>query len=217
MKILFILPILFIGLNLYGQTDSIERAVLYNKILSKKMDQVAYAETCLAWVQILKEIVKYPDLPLEQNGQVHYIFLNDFKDLSKEKLFNRTLEWLLIRNGLVPASLYSNHEDGKIILRNGISIDTDYTCTYTSRITIKDNKILLEFINIGYQRYYAGDQYSSERTINFNINQVYPVILKKSTEWKSNLILLRKTNELFNLESESLFDYIINYDSVFKF
>lgn len=77
--------------------------------------------------------------------------------------------------------------------------------------------MLLEFINIGFQRYYAGDQYSSESTINVNIKQVYPVILKKSAEWKSNLILLRKTNELFNSESESLFDYIINYDSIYKF
>ena len=221
MKSFLILLMLIIGSNLYGQTDSIERAIIHNKILNKEIDQIEYSFFCQEWLKTIKETGKYPDLPLEQNGQVHYIFLNDFKDLNKEKLYNRTLEWLVIRYGLVASNFYSNFQDGRIILKGGTGISSDNTCTYSSVISIKDNKLLIEFINIGYQRfyagYYSGDKWIAERTLNFNINNVYPVILKKRSEWTDNLILLRKTNEFFNAESESLFEYIVNYDSTFKF
>jgi hypothetical protein len=122
---------------------------------------------------------------------------------------------------LVPSNLYSNNQDGKIIMKNNSSLYENCTCTYTSIISIKDNKLLLEFINIGYQKYYAGsysgDQGIPEISENYNINNVYQIILKKPSEWKSNLILLKRINELFNSESESLFDYIVNYESTYKF
>jgi hypothetical protein len=221
MKNSLILLILVVGLNLYGQTDSIEKAVLYNKVLSKEINQTDFSKIGVRWNQVMKEIKKYPDLPLDQSGQVHYSFFNNLKDFNKEKLFTRTIEWLSINWGLFPSYLYSNLEDGKIILRNSLNLSSGNTCNYTSVISIKNEKIRIEFLNIGYQTYsegyYLNDNWIPEKTMNFDINQVYPIILKNPSEWNSKLNLLRTTNELFNTEIASLYNYIKSYDSANMF
>jgi hypothetical protein len=217
MKSLLILLLLIFGSNLFAQTDSIEKAIIYNKLVTKEIEQSEFSKIWAEWRQTIKKIIIYPDLPLDKNGQVHYSFLNKFIDFNKEKLFTRTLEWLSINYGLTPSYLYSNLEDGKIILRNSMNLNAAIACTYTAIISIKNEKILVELINIGYQRYYEG-QYNDgswipERTINFGINQVYPIILKKPSEWNSDLNMFKITNELFNTEIKNLYDYIITYES----
>lgn len=212
MKNPLFLLLLFVGSNLFGQTDSIEKATIYNKLMSKEIKEPEFTKILIEWNQKISK--KYPDLPLDQNGQVHYIFLNEFKDFDKEKLFNRTLEWLSINYGLIPADIYTNLKDGKIIFRNSLDLITNTTCVYTAIISIKDEKIKVELLSISYQTYYEAD-YSSgipDKTISFNINEVYPIILKKSSEWNSNLILLMNTNNLFNTEIKNLCDYILSYD-----
>jgi len=221
MKSSIVLLLLIIASNLNGQTDSIEKITIYNKNLSNEIEQEEFLRTWLRWNQALKEIKQYPNLPLDQNGQVHYSFLNKFTACNKEKLFNRTLEWLSINYGLIPAGIYSNMEDGKIILRNGLNIKTGSTCNFTSVITIKNEKILMEFFGIAYQTFYeghySGGTWIPERTVNLNINQVYPIVLKKPSEWIVNLNLLRITNELFDTETKNLYDYIMSYDSTYIF
>ncbi|NOU20056.1 MAG: DUF4468 domain-containing protein [Bacteroidales bacterium] len=221
MKNLIILLILVIGSRLYGQTDSIEKAIIYKKFLSKEITQGAFSEIGNDWIKAVKKVNKYPDLPLDQKGQVHYSFLNDYKGFSKEKLFDRTLEWLSINYGIFPAYLYSNIEEGKIILNNSFNITDTYSCNYTCIITIKSEKLLMEIFKIGYQVYhgahYSGDTYVSESTSNFDINQVFPIILKKPSEWELNLNLLKTTNENIDSQIVSLDDYILNYDFNYNF
>jgi len=221
MKGTLIITILLFGTLLYGQSDSLEKAILFDKLKSKEIRQDVFAETLSRWKQTIQEIGRYPEIPLDQNKQAHYNFLYEFPAMLKDKLFARTLEWLAINYGLVPAYIYNNAGDGKIVFRNSIDLVTGNTCTYTSIITIKEEKILMEFINIGYQTYYEG-QYSNdtwvpERTIEFKISQVFPIILKKSTGWNSNLALLRATNQVFNTEKENLRDYILSYDNSYNF
>jgi hypothetical protein len=215
MKNSLIFLILTFGLNIYGQSDSTEKAILYNKVLSKEIEQSEFSKIGTRWNQTMKEIKNYPNLPLDQSGQVHYSFLNKFAGLNKEKLFTRTLEWLSINYGLFPQYLYSNLEDGKIIIRNSLNLSSSNTCTYAAVISIKNEKVLVEITNIGYQMYYEGyysnDSWIPEKTVNLGINQIYPVILKNPSEWNSKLILLKSTNELFNTENENLCNYIINY------
>ena len=221
MKNSIIFLVLIFGSNLYGQSDSIEKAILYNKLLSKEIGQGEYSKIGMRWNQTIKEIKKYPDLPLDQNGQVHYSFLNKFVDINKEKLFTRTLEWLSINYGLVPSYIYSNLEDGKIIFRNNLNINDINSCNYTSVISIKNEKILMEIINIGYQAYneghYSYNEWVPDKTLNFSISQVYPVILKNPLEWNSNLNLLKTTNELFNTEERNLYNYIMSYADSYVF
>jgi hypothetical protein len=206
--------ILLFNANLFGQTDSLEKAALYNKLVSKELSDVDFSNLWSQWNQKMKTI-KYPDLPLDQAGQVHYVFLNEFKGFSKEKLFNRTVEWLAINYGLLPVNMYSSLNEGKIIFRNSLTLNKTYSCVYTSIFSIKDEKIKLDLISLSYQAYYEAD-YSSgipERIVNLNINEFYPVSIKKTSEWNLNLSLFKTTNQLFNLEIKNLVDYILSYDN----
>ena len=221
MKSSFIIGLLLFGSYVYGQTDSTERAAIYNKLISKEIEQNDFSKLWPRWNQAINEFKKYPDLPLDQNKKVHYSFLNKFPDFKKELLFNRTLEWLSINYGLIPEYIYSSKEDGKIIFRNSVDLKTGNTCTYTSVISIKDEKILMEIINIGYQTYYEGyylnEKWIPEKTVNQEISHFYPVILKKPLEWSSILGMFKATNEFFNTETGNLCDYIISYDSTYVF
>lgn len=198
-----------IGSNLFAQTDSLEKAVLYEKFSAQKLDDTDFSRIWKQWNQKIKS-EKYPDQPIDQNGNVHYTFVKDFKSCNAEYLFNRTLEWLAINYGLLPGNVYSNSKDGKIIYNLGLTLRSDYSCIPTAIISVKDEKIRFEFLNIAYQVYYAGD-YSAgvpERTINIS---VYPVILKKPNEWELNFSLLRETSNVFSSEFEKLSNYISGY------
>jgi hypothetical protein len=214
MKKFLLLLIILVESNLYGQTDSLEKIILLNKLISKEITDVDFSKIMPQWVQLINK-VNYPDLPLDQNGQVHYVFINEFKGFDKEKLVNRTLEWLSINYGMLPSNMYSNLKEGKIILRNSLSLFNNYSCSFTSIFSIKDEKIKLELISLSYQTYYEGNYASGipEKTISFNINEVYPIILKKPSEWKLNLSIFKATNKLFDTETKNLCDYILSYDN----
>jgi hypothetical protein len=214
MKYFFFLFLLLASANLFGQTDSLEKAILHNKLISKEITQAGYTKTISQWVELINR-VKYPDLPLDQNGVVHYVFINEFKGFDREKLINRTREWLSINYGLLPGDMYTNEKEGKIILRNRLSLLDNYSCIFTSVISIKDEKIKLEIISLIYEAYYEGDQSAGrpEKTVSFNISEVYPVILKRPSDWPVNLSLFKATNKLFDTEIKNLNDYITSYDN----
>jgi len=218
MRNLLVLLLIIIGSNLYGQTDSTEKAAIYNSFMSKKITQEDFSDIGTKWNLTIKKITKYPDLPLDQFGQVHYSFLNKFKDTKKEKLFHRALEYLSINYGISPANFYSNLEEGKIIFGNSFNVDATLTGTYTCIITIKDEKILTEYINIGCQVLYpSSDSYAPENTMNLTINQFYPVVLKNIKDWNRNLNLFKVTNEYLKAEADRLRDYSLNYDANYTF
>jgi len=216
-KFIFLLFILF-ELNLYGQTDSIEKAILYNKLLSKEITEANYSKTGAQWVELINR-VKYPDLPLDQNRQVHYVVIKEFKGFDKEKLFNRTREWLAINYGLLPVNMYSDLNDGKIIFRNSLNLFNNYSCVFTSVISIKDEKVKFELMSLSYQAYYEGDYAAGipEKSVSFNITEVYPIILKKPAEWNTDLSLFKATNKLFVTETKNLEDYILSYENTIIF
>jgi hypothetical protein len=217
MKHLILLLLLVASYELFGQTDSIEKVVFYRKYYGKEADQPENLKTWLKWTQTIKEMSRYPDLPLDLSGHVHYTFIREFGDKSKEKLFPRILEWISLNYGIVPAFLYSNLGDGKIIFRNNASLNSVYTCIYTSVISVKNEKIRVEYINLSYQSFYeshySGETWIPDQTTTLAIDQFYPVILKKPSEWNSTLNLFKSTNDFFTGETSNLYDYILSYDS----
>ncbi len=221
MKNIYFLILMIFALNLYGQTDSIEKATFYKLFISKEISQEEFSDIGIKWNKAIKKIQGYPDLPLDQNGEVYYSFLIEFKNKNKEFLFNRSLEWLAIRHTIFPTYLYSNANDGKIIYSNSLKIDTNYSSNFTCIITLKDEKMLVEYFNIEYQGFfeghYSGDNWVPDKNVNFKINQVFPVILKKPAEWDFNLKLLKGLNDFINADVNSLNDYILNYDSLIRF
>lgn len=221
MKNIIILLLLLMATSLYGQTDTIEKAIIYKEVTSRNLKQDEFLRIWVRWNQAVKDFKGYPDVPLDSAGQVHYSLLKEFKGYSKEKLFNRTIEWLSINYGLIPAYIYSNPEDGKIIFRNSLKLKTGYDCIYTSVITIKNDKIMTEYISISYQVYtpghYNGQEWIPEVTTDIPVNQVFPIVLKKQVEWTSRLKLLQSVNELFNTETENLCSYVLTYDYRYRF
>jgi hypothetical protein len=79
----------------------------------------------------------------------------------------------------------------------------------------------MEIINIGYQAYYQGHysdgEWIADKTLNFSLSQIYPIILKNPSEWNSDLNLLKATDDHFNIEKLNLYDYIMSYDSSYEF
>jgi hypothetical protein len=221
MKNLLILLVLLIGSRIYGQTDSIEKAVIYDKFLSKGITQETFTDIGLKWIQMIKKIGKYPDLPLNQKGQVQYLYLNSYTGFSKEKLFSRALEWVSINYGIYPTYLYSNREDGKIIVNNSFTINSFYSCNYICIITVKNEKLMMELNNVMFHEYRAGyyidNSWQSGVNVYFSINQVFPIILKKPSDWEFNLNLLKTTNDNFDSQIVSLDDYISSYDFNYLF
>jgi hypothetical protein len=204
---------------LYGQNDSIEKAVLLKKYLDKEIRQDDYSNTLIAWKQTLPG--KYPDITLDSSGEAHYLFLYQIPGYTGEKLYSRTLEWLALRYGLLPAYIYSNKEDGKIIFRNTVNLSTGHDFFYTNIITIKNEKILMEFTSLGHQTYieghYVNDKWIPEQTIEIALNEVYPVILKKQSTWVASLKLLKGVNEYIADDTQSLHTYISTYDASYMF
>lgn len=202
-----------------AQTDSLEKAILYSKILSNEISQEDFSKIGQRWNQTIKKIKQYPDQPLNQKDQVVYSFLNTFKYFTKDELYNRILEWFSISYGLLP--LYSNFDDGKIIMSNAITINKNYSSYYKIVITIKSEKILIEFVNIEYQSFfeghYSGDSWIPDKTNTFAIEKVFPVILKDESVWELNLFLLKMVKDHFNNNVLNLTDYIVNYNSNYQF
>jgi hypothetical protein len=218
MKKFIYLLLIILGPKLLGQTDSLEKAALYKKLMDKEISEPSYARTGSQWMELINR-VKYPDLPLDKNGQVHYTVIKQFIGKSKEELFNRTREWLAINYGLLPVNMYSDVNDGIIIVRNSLNLFTNYSCVFTAVISFKEDKIKFEMISISYQAYLEADYASGvpERTVTFSINEVYPIILKKQIDWNLDLSLFKGTNKLFTTETKNLEDYILSYDSSDKF
>jgi len=221
MKNLFFLLFIIVSSSLYGQTDSIEKATITAKFLSKDLTQEALSQIGSKWNILMKKINKYPDLPLDQNGVVHYQYLNDFKNMKKEILFNRILEFLTINYGFYPSNLYSNSADGKIIFNGSFNIDGTYSGIYTAVISIKDEKLRIEFINIGFQAFYGahdtGGTWYPDRTTNSSISQFYPVLLKESSQWVVTFNLFKSSNEYYKNEVDKLSNFLTTYDSTYAF
>jgi hypothetical protein len=221
MKSALILVILVFGINLYGQTDSIEKGIIKRRLTLNLYTQKEYSKVLAKWEQSVAKVKKYPSLPLDPSGQIYYSFQCELKNMTKEKIFNRAFEWLAITYGVTPGGLYSNVNDGKIILYNSMDLDIDNTCTYTYIITIRDEKILIEFIRVRFKMFQvahnAGGTWIPDGVVNFDISKVYPIISKEPSEWDIYLGLLRATDDYFNREVRLLCEYIMTYDTNYKF
>lgn len=212
--------VLIVGMDIYGQTDSIERVILLEKHQSKEISKVDYSFTLKKWNAAMEK-EKYPDLPINEIGHLQYSYMAEFQGMKKERIFNRILEWFSITYGIIPAYLYSNIDDGKIISSNSIKITNNTSGNYTYILTVRDEKLLIDFENIAYRitdgGYYSSDTWIPEKINSYKIDQVFPVILKDIESWAFYLRLLNTLDEHIKSDVDSLNDYIINYDLRYPF
>lgn len=219
MRIITSLILLHSCIMLFGQTDSLEKALLYNKRIENEITNVEFNRLGTEWNNAIRRFGSYPELPFNKDGQVHFVYEADYGTVSREYLFNRTLEWLSINYGLIPAWIYSNRDDGKIIFSNNHPVTNIYSFDYTSVISIKDGAMIIEYLNIDYKAFYEGhykgDYWINDKTNSFKIETLYPVIFKKSTEWFSTFTLLKSVQDHFATEVNNLGEYIFNYDAIY--
>ena len=207
-----LLPLfLLIGISAFSQTDSIEMAIMHNRVISNQITQADFARIANNWNRITTSVNGYPGLPFNQGGQVHYVFLNNFENIKKDLLFHRTLEYLAVNYGLLPNFMYSNEQDGKIIFTNSFNADNRYTCNYTGVISVKDSRMMIEFIKISLTVDTEWCQSTS------GIEKTFPIITKRMQEWQPTLNLLKKVNEFFESEIAGLSLFLENYESNYTF
>jgi hypothetical protein len=221
MKIALILLLAVYGLTANAQTDSLEKVFINKKIQDKTITQEEIAKlNASKWTQTLKQLGNYPDLPMDENNEVHYSFVKTYEK-PQNWLFSRTMEWLMIYYGFKPNDLYYNREDGKIIFQNSVSLESPKSVVMTAVITIKTNKVRVELMNLGYQTFYPG--YNSaggwipETTVYNPISDFYPVLGKKDSEWAKTLNLFKSTNQTLSSDVNKLWIYIGNYVSINEF
>lgn len=207
-----LLPLfLLIGISAFGQTDSIEMAIMHNRVISNHITQADFARIANNWNRITTSVNGYPELPFNQGGQVHYVFLNNFENIKKDLLFHRTLEYLAVNYGLLPNFMYTNEQDGKIIFTNSFNADKRYTCNYTGVISLKESRMMIEFIKISLSVDTEWGQSTSA------IEKTFPIITKRMQEWQPALSILKKVNEFFESEITGLNLFIENYEFNYNF
>lgn len=220
MKKLLLLPLLFIALYLSAQNDSIEKSELLNAYKINLITQEEFSKTGIKWLQFIKKNA-YPVLPVDSNGLISYSFVVNFDTISKNYLYNRTLEWMAISYGLIPSYMYTNQSDGKIICTQSFGIPDSNKCTFTLVVTIKNGKMLLEFSNIDYEvkggGYYSGETWVPEYNNLLDIELLYPVILKKPAEWDNDFKILKGVDNHINNDVLKLKDYILEYNTLTDF
>ena len=213
--------ILLISFNMYGQTDSIEQSVVYKRALSMEITGPEYSKIVKDWSAAVKRSEGYPHLQVNNDGKVQYSFIKEFPNVSKKLLYNRILEWLSVSYGIFPSYLYSNQEDGKIICSISLKVYDNTTSSFTYVISIKDNKILVNIMNLGYQvttiGHYSSDTWIPDSSYYSGIDQVFPIILKEPAKWNYYLNLMVTINKQLNNEMDILSDFLIHYDSRYVF
>jgi hypothetical protein len=211
MRNLFIPLFLLIGISVFSQNDSTEKAILHKRVVSNQITQAEFARIANNWNRITTSVNGYPELPFNQGGQVHYVFLNNFENIKKDLLFHRTLEYLAVNYGLLPNFMYSNEQDGKIIFTNSFNADNRYTFNYTGVISVKDSRMMIEFIKISLSVDTEWGQSTS------GIEKTFPIITRRMQEWQPTLNMLKKVDEFFNSEINGLSEFIRNYETNYSF
>ncbi len=221
MKRFLFLLLLPVTLGVFAQNDSIEKKALHDYFVANKMYLDDYSKAGAKWNQALKTINGYPELPFNQEGKVEYVFVEDFTLMDKNQLYSRALEYLSLTYGLIPAYLYSNQADGKIICTQSFDLSANSKYTFSYLITVKDKKLMMEFLNIDYETksggFYSGDVWIPESKTTTHIDQIFPIILKKQSEWSSYLTLIRQMDDHFRAEVLNLRTYVLNYQLRYTF
>lgn len=221
MKQLIFLLFLPLTLSLFAQNDSIEKKILFDKLARNESYYGEFSKTGNKWNKALEAVSGYPVLPFNEEDKIEYFFVENFKSLDKTQLFNRVLEYLSLTYGLIPAYLYSNQNDGKIISTQSIDLSANSKYTFSYIITVKDEKMKIEFMNLDYEissgGYYSGDVWIPETKTNTPVEEVFPIILKEQTEWNFYLNLIRQIDDHCREEVVNLKAYILNYQSKYSF
>lgn len=221
MKQLILILIALSGSLVYAQTDSIEKKVLLNTYLEKKITVEEFSKLGAKWNSLINSGNTYPHLDFDKNGKIEYCYLENFPQLSKNTIFSHVSEWLAINYGLSQANTYTSLADGKIICTLGMNVVENVRCNYTLIFTIRDEKALIEFVKLDYESTFNG-YYTSEgnwvpdKTLTNNLETIFPIIMKKPTEWNYYFSILYNIDNNFRDAVLGLRSYITDYNQNYQ-
>jgi len=161
MKSILIFLVLFVEINIFSQNDSIEKAIIYGKVNTGKMELEDFQSLGLKWNKKIKEINGYPEIPFDDEGKVHFTFQIDYPQMMKRTLFDRIMEWCCINYGPDTRNYYNDLYEGKIIIPGYFSLSipnpwcNPIACYHSIVFTVLDEKIYVELINIEYQNIFS--------------------------------------------------------------
>lgn len=220
MKPILLLLVLALTFSLQSTAQSAEAEYQYllKQHESGQISTARFQNDAHEWVDWLEKYGDYPNLPVNDEGRVSYSLLIEFPEqISQKALFHHSLEWLALNLQILPNQLYSNEQDGKIIFNLAFPTETSYDCNYTGILTIRDGKILCEFINLAMSKFivghYSGDSWVGDQNLRFPIESYYPVVTKRSSEWKASLDLFKLINERLLGYVNSLSAFHENYET----
>jgi hypothetical protein len=239
LKLSFVVILGLCSSSLSGQSWSAEEKNLSTIIQSGIKSQVEITDLVAQWRKFKEEYGTYPNLPFNENNIIEYTFIYE-NNLDKAIVYDRILEWASINFGSLSAVLhYENFESGKIILKGFFEVlyvgdfmggfwgnkIVERTATAKARqtyvLTIKDNKLKVQIIDIDfvikYGGYFSGTIYVPAEDISLSINSLYPISNSEKLYWKSNLNRLNEVNTRINDLSNSLNEYINYYYKDYDF
>lgn len=220
MKYIVLLALMLVSASAFSQSEQAEFEALKKSTASNFYEVGSFQDTLLKWQKNLKKFGAYPDLPLNEAGAVHYAYELSFETQSQAELFRHSKEWIALNLALYGDQYYSCEANGKIIYATSFGTGTQYDCNYTAVLTIRDNKILIEFIRLSYENFtpghYSGENWVGDNTVRRPIESLYPVCRLNSGEWQTVLKLFKSTNDnisqLVNDLSAHLQNYKVNND-----
>lgn len=203
-----------LSLNSWAQTDTLEFNLIKQSINNGDNDLGDFQAFTKKWFKSIEKFGGYPNLPVDDNGQAQYSYFIQNDQLSKAELFQHSLEWLAVNQNILPNQTYNNLDDGKIIFYGSFPAE-QFSCNYTGVLTIKEGKILFEFMNPTFQQFvqghYSGDSWVSDQTISKPLTSLYPVYKQPNYEWSAIWQLFKITNKTIPDTVYSLSDYVQNY------
>jgi hypothetical protein len=225
-KILLILVLVCTFKNLFSQSLDTEFKYINSEIQSGKLNTDQVKNLGVKWNLFTKRF-RYPELPLNKiTGEVDFSDTLFFEDKKKDIIYERSLEWIAINYGSI---LHKDTESGKIIANGNINIShtADYrgsfntpaeyktvtSANYAMVLTIKDNKLKYDILNIEYT---FTDNYGTSYTL--PINSLFPVISNDEFQWKKYLTVLNESKKILYISlKNSLTDYINKVDEDYNF
>jgi len=225
-KILLFIVSIFIVTKLFSQSLDTEQKYINADIQSGKLNPDQVKTLGVKWNSFNKRF-RYPELPLNKiTGEVDFSDTLTFEDKKRNVIYERSLEWIAINYGTI---LHKDPDSGKIIANGNINIvhtadyrgsfsslveyKTNTSANYAMVLTIKDNKVKYNIINIEYT---FTDNFGSSFTI--PINLLFPVFSNDEVQWKKYLTVLNESKKiLYTSLKDSLTEYINNVNEDYNF
>jgi hypothetical protein len=225
-KILSFILLMPLITNVFAQSLAIEQNYINSEIQSGKLNADQVRTLGVKW-NLFNKRFRYPELPLNKiSGEVDFSDTLYFDNKKRDVIFERSLEWIAVNYGSI---LHKDPDSGKIIANGNINIahTADYrgsfnspveyktvtSANYAMVLTIKDNKLKYNIINIEYT---FTDNYGSSYTI--PINSLFPVISNDEFQWKKYLTVLYESKKILYISlKNSLTEYINDIDGDYNF